>query len=259
VQILIHTKRSKANAVEKKLKEKFGTIFIEIIDHPKNLIVVRRDFASADESARFQNVTLSIRNVTNVSLIPVNQVEIKPDSVFLVYGRDEKPKDFLKKFLAENNLTGVELPEYPGGSLTLIEKLEQISLEASFAIIIFTPDDAGKLKTDKKYKQRARQNVYLEAGLFFGRLTRKKVLCFMKAEHYHDLEIASDLDGIHIQTFKRTLRGKKYKDLILRELKQAGFSIIKKKSTKRTKTKKKTTKRKKKSTKRKQKTRKRKR
>jgi len=249
MQILIHTKPGKANKVDKKLVKKFGTIFIELVDQKKNLIVVRRDFRNVDESAYFQNTSLKIRDITNVVLIPVNPVEIKPDSVFLVYGRDEKPKNSVKKFLAEYNITGVDLVDQPGGMRTLAEKLEQISLEVNFAIIIFTPDDIGKLQSDKKYKRRARQNVIFECGLFIGRLSRDKTLGLIKAKYYSDLELASDMKGFHFHTFENTLRAKKYKDLILRELKHAGFSIITKK----------TTKRKKKSTKRNQKTRKRKR
>lgn len=73
------------------------------------------------------------------------------------------------------------------------KKFESLADEADAAIAIATPDDLGSTVAAAKLKrERARQNVWVEIGWFWGRLGRDRVLMLVRG----DIEIPSDLDGI---------------------------------------------------------------
>jgi predicted nucleotide-binding protein len=62
-----------------------------------------------------------------------------------------------------------------------------------FAVIILTPDDVGaSIDDSENLRQRARQNVVLELGLFVGAIGRKRVC----ALHKGNVELPSDFDGV---------------------------------------------------------------
>ena len=94
--------------------------------------------------------------------------------LMIVHGRsDDRLK--LKNYL-QNTL---KLPEpvimaehfTPGNALP--EKFEQLAAEVNGAIALVTPDEAGAVVESDRVgivEQRARQNVWLEAGWFWGRL-----------------------------------------------------------------------------------------
>ncbi|WP_368928805.1 TIR domain-containing protein [Mixta calida] len=67
-----------------------------------------------------------------------------------------------------------------------------LSGDASFAIVLMTPDDAGNAVASESTRLRARQNVLYELGYFTGKLGRGKVLVLKKG----DIEIPSDLAGV---------------------------------------------------------------
>jgi hypothetical protein len=109
--------------------------------------------------------------------------------VFLVHGHDKGVKHDVARFLERLKLDVVILDEKPSKSRTVIEKFEQSS-GVAFAVVLLTPDDAcgsGKTKT-----KRARQNVLLELGYFFGKLGRDKVC----AIHVKGVELPSDILGV---------------------------------------------------------------
>lgn len=85
----------------------------------------------------------------------------------------------------DNNLT----------SLTLPEKFEYLASNARAAIAIVTGDDIGRLASTQQsadFNYRARQNVWLEVGWFWGRLGRSRFMLLCKDE----TEIPSDLQGV---------------------------------------------------------------
>ncbi|MGI8858105.1 MAG: TIR domain-containing protein [Thermomicrobiales bacterium] len=97
------------------------------------------------------------------------------EDVFIVHGHDEGAKHAVKRFcdavLTEGE--GKILDEQPNSGRTLIEKFEQESATARYAIVLFTPDDLGAAKADANNPQeRARQNVIFELGYFVGKLGR---------------------------------------------------------------------------------------
>jgi predicted nucleotide-binding protein len=85
---------------------------------------------------------------------------------------------------------------------TIPETFEREALQADGALVLFTPDDeaapllgsAGTAASaeEARMRARARQNVILEYGWFWGRLGRDRVLLLMKDE----LELPSDISGL---------------------------------------------------------------
>jgi predicted nucleotide-binding protein len=131
----------------------------------------------------------------------------------------------------------------PGGSRTLVEKLEKYS-DVDFAFILLTPDDVGcqsrsgdvswiiphlAQKTDlqispfllQTFKPRARQNVVLEFGYFIGKLNRDRVCCLLKG----NVEKPSDMGGIVYVPFMDSVE--EVRATIMKELKAAGFDVKK--------------------------------
>jgi predicted nucleotide-binding protein len=124
---------------------------------------------------------------------PVRASEMKRGKrVFIVHGRDEEAKQSVARCIDQLGLEAVILHEQPNQGRTIIEKFEDYA-DASYAIILLTPDDVGASKDrEGETRPRARQNVILELGFFIGRLGRGKVCALLKGE----LEIPSDILGI---------------------------------------------------------------
>lgn len=178
-------------------------------------------------------------------------------NIFLVHGRDHKSLKELKLMLEEFGLNPIVLHEKPGGSRTIVEKLEKYS-DVGYAFIILTPDDVGMIQHEfeehmneikhllncmKDYEarffeghvhfskkvtemllqfpRRARQNVVLEFGYFIGLLGRDRVCCLYKG----DVELPSDMRGIVYIPFKKSIDEKEVRNKIIKELKEAGYKI----------------------------------
>ena len=85
-----------------------------------------------------------------------------------------------------------------GDSRAFVEKFEQSALISDGAIILATPDDFAAASGGAA-AGRARQNVWLEAGWFWGRLGRNRILLLLKGE----LEIPSDLAGVEYYAYRQ--------------------------------------------------------
>jgi predicted nucleotide-binding protein len=118
--------------------------------------------------------------------------EIAPCSrdVFIVHGHDEEAKESVARLVEKLGGRSVILHEQVNSGDTIIEKFERHS-NATFAIILITPDDVGG-KTVKELKARARQNVIFEMGFFYSKLGRKRVCALRKG----GVEFPSDIQGI---------------------------------------------------------------
>lgn len=139
------------------------------------------------------------------------------DSVFIVHGRDNLIKETTARFLEKLGLNPIILHEKPDKGRTIIEKFEDHSAEAGFAVILLTPDDVGRLASESETSSspRARQNVIFEMGYFYGNLGRGKVCAL-----YHGVEQPSDLHGVlYIQVDEAGA----WKTRLASELKAAGI------------------------------------
>jgi hypothetical protein len=126
----------------------------------------------------------------------------RPSKILLIHGHAPDRTE-LQGWLRHEELADpvVMDQEYTAGQ-TLPEKFEELASEADAAIALATPDDLASTTSRSDVKAlRARQNVWVEVGWFWGRLGRRRVLLLVRG----DLEIPSDLDGIEYHTYQRSV------------------------------------------------------
>lgn len=113
--------------------------------------------------------------------------------IFLVHGRDLSAVQELKDWFARNGSTIeiVTLADLSVMGETIPQELERVANSGDAAIILATPDDFGSLGHSTA-QPRARQNVWLEFGWFWGRLGRRRSLLLVKGQ----VEAPSDTAGV---------------------------------------------------------------
>jgi predicted nucleotide-binding protein len=125
----------------------------------------------------------------------------------IVHGRSND-RELVERLLHTHGVTDpIVLRERFTVGKTIPEKFEREALQADGAVVVFTPDDeaAALLGTtgepvsadELRRRTRARQNVSLEYGWFWGRLGRDRVLLLLKGE----LELPSDLVGLSYHSY----------------------------------------------------------
>lgn len=141
------------------------------------------------------------------------------NEVFIVHGHDDEAKETVARFVENFGIEATILHEQANRGQTIPEKFEEHASEAGFAIILLTPDDVGASKDERNnFQPRARQNVVLELGYFWGRLGRERVCVLYKEE----IELPSDMQGI-LYVPMDNFDGWKHK--LAREMQQAGLPI----------------------------------
>lgn len=115
--------------------------------------------------------------------------------VFVVYGHDQVARTQLEAMLRRWDLDPLIIDQLESSGNTIIEKLEEYMPQASFGIVLATPDDVGYPKDAEAGKKfRVRQNVVLEMGILLARLGRSKVAILLK--NTEDMEKPSDIHGL---------------------------------------------------------------
>lgn len=141
------------------------------------------------------------------------------NEVFIVHGHDDEAKETVARFVEHLGIEATILHEQANRGQTIPEKFEEHASEGGFAIILLTPDDVGASKDERdNLKPRARQNVVLELGYFWGKLGRECVYVLYKEE----VELPSDMQGILYVPMDNFDGGKQK---LAREMKQAGLPI----------------------------------
>jgi predicted nucleotide-binding protein len=121
--------------------------------------------------------------------------------VFLIHGHDELNTLRLQAMLKDDlDVDVVLIMPKAGLGRTIIEKFEQHANDCSYAVALFTPDDAIE-KDDGSYLQ-ARPNVIFETGWFVGRLGKERALILLKK----GTRIYSDFDGVSRIEFREDVR-----------------------------------------------------
>lgn len=156
-------------------------------------------------------------NVLEVSRKPESKVGRKKSKVFIVHGHNEGLKQSVARFLEKLKLEPIIISEQPTGGNTIIEQIEKHG-DVDFAVVLMTGDDEGRKKGERKFKARARQNVILELGYFFGRLGRQHVMVIYE----NGVEMPSDFLGILHVPYDS---GEDWKMKLAKELKNSGFEI----------------------------------
>ena len=212
---------SRAEAWFVRAKSVVRRVFGETSDFYKSLVKIDQpthyscyNQALAIINGATDEVLLRIKRAAPSSSVDRDSVG---NSVFIVHGHDDGTKQTVARFLERLKLHVVILHEQPNKGRTIMEKLDEHSLEARFAVVLLTPDDVGGEQSESPpLNPRARQNVVFEHGFFVGILGRTRVVALRNG----DVEIPSDLNGLAYVD----MTGRWQLDLA-REMKAAGLPI----------------------------------
>lgn len=142
--------------------------------------------------------------------------------VFVVYGHDSPARTELEAMLRRWNLEPLILDQLTSGGQTIIEKLESVRREATFAVVLATPDDEGHRKEHPEEKAfRARQNVVLELGMMLAILGRQRVAILTKTDV--QMERPSDIQGLIYIPYQENVSDAKL--LLAKEINAQGLRI----------------------------------
>jgi predicted nucleotide-binding protein len=152
--------------------------------------------------------------------------------VFIVHGHDG---DLLREVEAHLDTLGVKsvvLRRIGGPAQSLFQKFMQWGSDTRFALVLLSADDLGVSRAQydasgvgtHALQFRARQNVILELGFFYGHLGWENVFVLFKKPDkvFPNFERPSDLDGV---VFDMVEESGEWKGYLEQKLKDAGFSI----------------------------------
>ena len=147
------------------------------------------------------------------------QKSIDNKKVFIVHGHDDNAKSEVARFIEHCGLNPIILHEQPKGGRTITEQLEA-HIIVGFAVVLLTGDDKGRANYQKGgLNKRARQNVILELGLFWGSLGRDKVHVLIEK----GVERPSDFENVLYTDYNN--KGA-WKNSLFTELKQVWPDIV---------------------------------
>jgi len=141
--------------------------------------------------------------VPEINELVLRALGVRHPTVLIVHGRDLASRDALIHLLVELGLPQpIVMAAEPPLGRALPEMFEQLAVQVDAAIALVTPDDLGGLAMDSDagLRGRARQNVWVEVGWFWGRLGRARVLLLGKK----GVELPSDLSGLQVEQFDDT-------------------------------------------------------
>jgi predicted nucleotide-binding protein len=147
--------------------------------------------------------------------------------VFVVHGHDIALLRDVEAFLRRHGLDPIIINAELDRGQTVIEKIERGGAQASYGIVLLTPDDIGASKSVvsgatvpvNALEPRARQNALLEWGYLAGKLGREHVCCIVKKP----TQLPSDLHGLVYKQIENSIEEVALP--LLREMKQSGLDI----------------------------------
>ncbi|MGJ0338251.1 TIR domain-containing protein [Aliarcobacter cryaerophilus] len=141
------------------------------------------------------------------------------NKVFIVHGHDELIITQVLELLRKLGLEPIILKDEANNGDTIIEKIERLSSEVGFGIVLYTACDIGGKDIDS-LKPRARQNVVLEHGYLMARIGRKNTMALIKDK----VEIPSDISGL---LYTPIDEHKNWQYKLVDELKASGYDVSK--------------------------------
>lgn len=168
-------------------------------EEPSSELVEYRDrlkdkVANLESSIAVLKLDLELAGESSTNATPtIPPPEMHPTDVFLVHGHDHKARSEVARFVEKLGVNVIILDEKPSRGRTIPEQLEAHS-NVGFAIVLLTPDDRGGSVSSsvEEYEPRARQNVLIELGYFWGLLGRDRV-CALYVE---GVDVPSDFKGV---------------------------------------------------------------
>ena len=136
--------------------------------------------------------------------------------IFIVHGHNIDVRNNIENFCRRIGLEPIILAEQANEGMTIFEKIEKYS-DVSYAIVLYTSCDEGRVKGMAELHDRARQNVVFEHGYMVAKLGRNKVIALVEKE----IEIPGDLSGI----VYISLEDENWKMQVMRELNSGGLEI----------------------------------
>ena len=161
---------------------------------------------------------LELQNEPDEGLSPEQETR---GPIFVVHGRDDSHKYELMRLLDRAaDPPAIILHEKASGGTMILEKFERNAQAASFAVVLLTGDDEGRLRGDatQPLRPRARQNVIFELGVFMTLLGRARVAVLKDA----DVEGPSDIDGL---VYIDLDAAGAWRHALLKELRAAGITV----------------------------------
>lgn len=151
-------------------------------------------FKDRDDADLKSTIPPSSEYIRLVSAIESAKKTDKRNSIFITHGRSEDWRE-LQSFLTDTlGITAIECAQEPNRGATIIQKIERLSEQCSYAIVVMSAeDDFGNTQI------RARENVIHEIGFFQGRYGLDKV-CIL---HEENANIPTNLAGIVYIPFER--------------------------------------------------------
>lgn len=135
----------------------------------------------------------------------------KPRKVFVSHGRNEVWRELQHYLMNDQEIDTLELSQQPNRGRTVINKLNEVSEQCSFAVIVMTGDNL-----DIDGKPYARENVMHEIGFFQGKYGLDRVCILYET----GTNIPSNLSGVVYVEFPKGIIKASFPEL-LREIKAA--------------------------------------
>lgn len=158
-------------------------------------------------------------NTIGTTALTQTPQSLDSNKIFIVHGHDELAISQVCEVLIKLKLEPIILKEEASKSNTIIEKIERLSSEVGFGIVLYTACDIGGKNSDS-LQPRARQNVLLEHGFLMAKLGRENTLALKKG----NVETPSDVQGL-VYTTMDEHKAWQYK--LVDELKASGYSVSK--------------------------------
>ena len=118
--------------------------------------------------------------------------------IMIIHGRSPD-RDILKEYLLKYVGQVIVLADEFAPTEPIPIKFERFASSVDGAIALLTPDDVGGLADQPSAAApRARENVWVEVGWFWGHRSRKKLLLLKKG----DITIPSDLGNVEHYTYR---------------------------------------------------------
>ena len=149
-----------------------------------------------------------------IGALPLGHGQVRSLPILIIHGHDTASRLELENFLFRKfpQVAPVSMIFETAGAAALPEKFEELAARVSGAVALLTPDDIGTTIRTGDSAARARQNVVVEIGWFWGRLGRDRCLLLMRDA----VEIPSDLNGVEVHKYKEspTERSEAVRDFI---------------------------------------------
>jgi predicted nucleotide-binding protein len=137
-----------------------------------------------------------------IAALPIRHRSIRALPIMIIHGHDMGARLELENFLLKQfpHVALITMITETDGAYSLPEKFERIAGRIKGAVALLTPDDVAVTLKNRSQNLRARQNVILEIGMIWGKLSREQCLLLSRG----DVEIPSDLSGVELHRFNES-------------------------------------------------------